>query len=135
MLKHTSLLDLIAVLLSALCVLHCLALPVFLLALPMLSLSFLADEWVHLVLLSIALPISLVALWHGCRQHRNQFLLISGVIGIAFMAFAVTEWGNQYERSLTLIGVLLLAATHSLNWLLMHAARQTLLSSRLGSEA
>jgi hypothetical protein len=59
--------DASAVLLSALCLAHCLALPLLAAALPLFGVWAQA-EWVHGLFVAIALPLAGLALWRAQRQ-------------------------------------------------------------------
>ena len=118
-------LDRAGVAISALCLVHCLALPLIAAALPAV------DAWVdpsthhrvHWGLLAVALPISLAALASGARRHRMHRWLALGVVGLALMLLAVLGWlGVDNEVPITIVGVTLLAAAHVGNWRARHRA-------------
>lgn len=64
-----ALLDAGAVALSSLCLLHCLALPLLAAALPLFG-TWAEAEWVHLLFVAIALPLTGYALWRAERNTR-----------------------------------------------------------------
>lgn len=109
-----------AVAASALCLLHCLGLPLFALALPTLAAALGASEGVHAVLLAVAAPLALVALWRGWRSHGIVAPAALGGAGLALMALALAA--HALEQPLTLAGVLVLAIAHLLNWRLRRTA-------------
>jgi len=115
--------DKLAIGLSLLCLVHCLALPVALLVAPALGAVVLGTESpVHWVLLGMALPLSGYALWHGYRHHGYRIPLLLGTVGLAIMLLAVTHvTAARLETPLTVIGVLALLTAHLLN--LRHNAR------------
>jgi hypothetical protein len=114
-------LDGVAVTLSSLCVLHCLALPVLLALLPALGATVLAGEDFHRWLLLAVVPTSALALTLGCCRHRAWQVAVLGAAGLlpmfaaAFGAdrLALDELG---ERVLTVSGALLVASAHLLNY-------------------
>ena len=110
-------LDKLAIGLSILCLVHCLALPIALLVAPTLGAVVLGTESpVHWVLLALALPLSCYALWHGFRHHGHRNPLVLGVAGLAMMLFGVSHVTSRaLEVPLTVIGVLLLLVAHALN--------------------
>lgn len=119
-------LDFGAIALSALCLVHCLALPLLAVLLPVLATGPLADERLHLWLLAAVVPTSLIAFWLGVRRHRHARILIGGGLGLALVAAAAlgrhAGWfGEAGDRWLTVSGGLLLAAAHWHNYRLMHA--------------
>jgi hypothetical protein len=115
-------LDLTAVGLSALCLVHCLALPVLALALPLLA-SWAHAEWVHVVFVSLAAPIALLALidWSTGRPASWRLVGLAGA-GLALMLAGALELPQgSWERPLTVAGGLLLASAHIANWRRRHA--------------
>ena len=113
---HRNLLDGIAIAGSALCLIHCLALPLIIAWLPALSDWLSWPESVHLWILLAALPLSFFALWRHalCEGRKVPFLL--GMAGLAIMASALLIEGSPLEPFVTSIGAALLAAAHILNW-------------------
>ncbi|MBW8734346.1 MAG: MerC domain-containing protein [Asticcacaulis sp.] len=67
--KKTKWLDVASMGLSSLCVVHCLALPFLVAALPFLGI-FSQNELVHQILVSIAAPLSALALWRSGGWRR-----------------------------------------------------------------
>lgn len=108
-------LDWAAVSASGLCLLHCLALPLLLVALPSLGGAF-AGSATHWILLAFALPVSL---WVLTRDPWPEGLvpLALGVAGLTLMTFGVAFYeGLATERVLTVAGVSLVAAAHIVRW-------------------
>jgi hypothetical protein len=124
-------LDLTAIVLSALCAAHCLALPLLAAGLPWLALLGLANDWFHLAALLVVVPVSAVALRRGWRQHRDRLPPVLGVLGLGLMVLAVAivrhpAVPETAEIAFTLAGVSLLAAAHAVNF------RNFLLVCRVG---
>jgi len=113
-LTKESRLDRLAMGLSGLCAVHCVA-TVVLLGLVASAGGMLGKPIVHEVGLSIAMIIGAVALGRGIREHG--FLLPSAVgsIGLAIMAYAMTLHETGFEPVFTILGVLTLALGHKLN--------------------
>ena len=115
--KSTSWLDGAAVGLSALCLVHCLALPLLVVGLPFLA-QF-AEGHLHAQMLLIAVPLSVFALGLGYRHHRNLRIVMAGVVGISFLTLGATvahdSWGIMADRIITIIGSLVLATAHYYN--------------------
>jgi hypothetical protein len=113
-------LDRVAVGLSGLCAVHCVA-TVILLGLVASAGGLLGKPIVHEVGLSLAMVIGAMALGRGVRDHG--FLLPSavGVAGLGTMAYAMTLHESGLEPPLTILGVMILALGHKLN---MKAAAQ-----------
>lgn len=111
--------DKTAIGLSALCALHCLALPVLVVMLPSLTAWNLASEEAHLWLLVAVIPVSVYALTMGCRKHKQFNILLLGMIGLALLIIAA--WlghdilGEIVEKTVLTIGAAVIAMSHLLN--------------------
>jgi len=111
---------------SFVCLVHCLALPVLAALVPTLGiwLSPLEDHRVHVWLLAIAAPVSLAALTLGARRLGTLRWLMLGSVGLGGMLAGVLPIaGGEYERALTTAGVSLLGVAHLGNWTLLHRLR------------
>ena len=75
--------DNIAVSASALCAIHCLSLPVLLAFLPALGATIFGQESFHVLLLWLVLPLSLIALFLGCRAQKDWPVALMGFAGLA----------------------------------------------------
>ena len=114
-------LDASAVGLSALCLVHCLALPALVLLLPVLG--FLTNaEWVHLALVLVAAPIAVLSFVDlSAGRPRSWPLMIVAILGLGLMvAGALGFPAPTFERALTLLGGALLAGAHITNWRRRH---------------
>lgn len=108
------LLDKSAMLLSALCLVHCLA-GSLLFTMLAASGGWLGHD-VHLVGLLLALPLAAVALWRGIAVHGRWLIGGLGATGIALMAASLLiSHGGVAEVALSIVGVCLLAAAHLWN--------------------
>ena len=112
-----SLLDRAAIALSGLCVLHCLAMPFVLLALPFMG--QLTEGHFHLQMLVVVVPVSSIALGLGFRRHRRVSVMVAGGIGLLLLFVGGTwmhsEVGILADRATTIAGSLLLASAHFYN--------------------
>ena len=115
--KSTSWLDGAAVGLSALCLIHCLALPLLVAGLPFLA-QF-SEGHLHAQMLFIVLPLSVVALGLGFRHHRRMSIVLAGVVGMLTLFVGATvahdQLGLNADRAFTIVGALVLAAAHFYN--------------------
>ena len=112
--------DKTAISLSALCLVHCLLVPSFLVFLSgYVSLSY-NNELIHYAILFIAIPVSFYALIIGVRNHKSYRFLYLGLTGIISLILAVTlgaqMWGEMGEKVLTTVGALLGAISHFKNY-------------------
>ena len=118
--NSTGILDSIAVFCSALCIIHCLALPVFLTILPAINLYFVDDQAFHLILLVVVLPVSILALSLGCRRHKDGLTIIVGSAGLLLITIAAvfghTLIDQTNEKAVTSFGSLILACAHIRNY-------------------
>lgn len=105
-----------AMLLSGLCILHCLGTPLLLALLPALSSIIAVPEEFHFYVVLITLPLSLLALAIGAREHKSFMPLALGVFGLIFMTAALTEKFHEHEIILTVIGASALVFAHINNW-------------------
>jgi hypothetical protein len=113
--QAASALDGAALGLSAICLAHCLALPLLAAALPLFG-AWAEAEWVHILLVLMAAPLVVFALirpGHGLTP--SAALTTLGLAGLALLAFGAFG-PSAYERVSTVSGSVLLAAAHLLNW-------------------
>ena len=115
-----ALLDRSAIVLSMICVVHCLALPVAIIMLPALSAYWFADENFHLLLLYLVLPTSVIALGLGCRRHRMFKMMLWGSAGLLCLTVAALlghdRLGELGEKGLTLLGAGLVVVAQIYNF-------------------
>ena len=117
----TSTFDKFAVMLSGICILHCLLAPVLLTLLPILSVSaFVEDLVFHKLMLWLVLPTSAIALVLGCRKHRDFSILLTGAAGM-LMLILIAFWAHSLlsangEKIATTAAGILLAFSHYLNY-------------------
>ena len=112
--------DKTAISLSMICLAHCLLLPSFLVILSgYITLSY-DNEFVHYLLLFIAIPISIYALMTGAKNHSSFTYLVTGLVGSISLIFAVTMgvelWDESGEIVFTSIGASLVAFSHYKNY-------------------
>ena len=107
-------LDRIAVGLSGLCVVHCLATAV---ALGLLASAggLLGAPWIHEVGLTLAMLLGAVALGKGVAEHGFMMPSAVGGLGLGVMAGALTLPHDGSEALYTIVGVLILSLGHRLN--------------------
>jgi hypothetical protein len=107
---------------SIACLVHCLALPLVLAALPALSSVLAIPESFHLWVLAFAVPASGAALFTGRARHGAGFPVLLGIAGLALLALGVLLFGaTRWETPVTVLGSLTLAGAHMANWRLRHA--------------
>lgn len=120
MIKSTSL-DKLAIVLSGVCLLHCLITPVLITLLPIISLNaFFEDLLFHQLMLWLVLPTSAVALFLGCRKHKHWHIAATGIVGMMILIM-VAFFGHQIfgvfgEKIATSMGGIVLAISHYFNF-------------------
>lgn len=122
-------LDKFAILLSGLCAIHCIALPIFVSILPLLSYTtrhgnHFHEFWFHQFILIFIVPVSLLAIISGYKTHRKLLPAVISMIGLIILAFVAT-FAEQLlvyrvippagETLLTLTGGVIHALGHLLN--------------------
>jgi hypothetical protein len=110
----TSRLDRIAMGLSGLCLVHCLATAV-LLGLVSAAGGILGAPIIHEVGLTLAMVLGSIALGRGILEHGFMMPSAVGGLGLGVMAGALTMPHNGTEALYTVIGVMILALGHRLN--------------------
>lgn len=118
--KFINLSDKMAIVLSVLCVLHCLAFPVFLIFLStFFGVVAFDSEQVHIWLLFAVVPISLFAILAGYFHHRLISVFSIGLVGMAILVLAAVIGhdllGHAAEIIMTLVGSALIAYAHFRN--------------------
>ena len=112
--------DKASITLSLACMIHCLLMPSFL----VLTSGFFAlsidNEFIHKAFLIIVLPVSLYALITGYRNHKILSYFYLGTSGLWVLIFAVFfgegVFGELAEKSLTLLGSIIVASAHYKNY-------------------
>ena len=110
----TSRLDRIAMALSGLCAVHCVATAV-LLGLLASAGGMLGKPIIHEVGLTLAMILGAIALGRGMREHGLVVPLLVGAVGLAIMAYAMSLHESGFEPFVTIVGVSVLALGHRLN--------------------
>ena len=110
-------LDLFAIGLSTLCLIHCLAMPILASVLPFAA-HFAESELVHKLLVLMAAPVSLWVV-RTARSVDGSGLFVAAALtglGLLFLG-AFVGAGSAYEETITVAGAVLLASAHLWRWL------------------
>ncbi len=110
----TARLDRVAVGLSGLCLVHCLATAV-LLGLLSAAGGILGAPVIHEVGLTLAMILGGIALGRGIVEHGFMMPSAIGALGLGVMAGALSLPHNGTEALYTVVGVMILALGHRLN--------------------
>ena len=116
----TRLLDIISIVISFACIVHCLFFPALLILLPTL-LSSINNELIHIILLVFIYPISIYAIYFGFKKHHNKALFLQGISGILILTLAlfmhdISLLGLELEAIVTIMGAVVLAHAHFKNF-------------------
>ena len=112
----TTRLDRMAIGLSGICLVHCLATSVLLAALASVG-NMLGAAWVHELGLSLAMIMGGIALGRGILEHGYTMPSAVGGLGLGVMAGALTLPHDGSEAVYTMVGVAILALGHRLNYI------------------
>ena len=112
--------DKASITLSMACMIHCLLMPSFLILTSGFFALSIDNELIHKAFLIIVLPVSLYALITGYRNHRILSYFYLGTSGLWILIFAVFfgegVLGELAEKSLTLLGSIIVASAHYKNY-------------------
>lgn len=108
--------DSLAIGASTLCLIHCLALPILIVAVPTLATFLALPEAFHLWAFALAVPTSLLAMAAGRRRHGQRRPVLLAAVGLALLGAGALLVEGAAETVLTVAGGLTLAVAHALNW-------------------
>lgn len=108
--------DRLGIFASAICLVHCLALPGLMSLLP-LFVSEHSSVFFHRLMLFLIVPTTVYALWNGARRHHSLLPLLFATIGIVLLVSEVSLHEMAYTSShlLAPIGGAFLIICHLLN--------------------
>ncbi|HEX6374927.1 MAG TPA: MerC domain-containing protein [Allosphingosinicella sp.] len=106
--------DRVAIALSGLCLVHCLATSVVLAVLASAG-GLLVAPIIHEIGLSLAILLGIVALGRGVLDHGFMMPSAVGGLGLGVMSGALTMPHSGIETVYTIVGVAILALGHDLN--------------------
>jgi hypothetical protein len=113
--------DRLAIVLSTICIVHCLALPVVVALVPVLALTWgLTDANFHALMLWFVVPTSVLGFAFGYHAHRGAAIVLTGAAAIAVLAF-VALWGHGVwtfatETAVSVAASVVLATAHWRNF-------------------
>lgn len=118
--QHSRHFDQIAIALSAICLVHCLAVPLLVALLPIAAISFGENQHFHELMLWIVVPTSFAGLSMGYRLHRGPGIVALGAVGVCLLALAAVfghaVWPADVEIAVSVAGSLVLGGAHWLNF-------------------
>lgn len=118
--------DNLGIIASAVCVVHCVALPIVALALPTLASRMGNDHLTHYVLALFVVAFCLFAIIPGYRRHRHSHVLAGMVLGVGLVLFATFAadgmLGPYWEMPIITLGNIIVVSAHLRNRKLLAAA-------------
>lgn len=93
------LLDRLAISMAVVCGIHCLVTPILLVALPIIGTTFWVDENFHLWMLLLVIPTTCLALFCGCRRHKDRWVLGAGALGLGILLAAFSAERIAHDDS------------------------------------
>ena len=111
--------DKIALSVSLVCVLHCFFVPSFIILASGVFPLALDNEGVHKLIVLIAVPLSIYALYLGRINHKTTTFIPPAIFGLSLLIIAVVlgeaALGELSEKGLTLLGSIFVAYAHYKN--------------------
>ena len=112
--------DRIAIALSAICIVHCLVLPLLVALLPLAVVVFGEAGHFHELMLWLIVPSSVVGFYLGYREHGRVGIGALGVVGMALITAAALlghgQWTSWLEAGVSLLGSMVLVGAHWINF-------------------
>jgi len=106
--------DRLAIGLSGLCLVHCVATTVLIAAMSAFG-GLLGSHWIHEIGLTLAMVLGAFALGRGILEHGFVMPSAVGGLGLGVMGGSLTLPHDGTEAVSTMLGVLILALGHDLN--------------------
>ena len=98
---HIGWIDRLAIGMAALCAVHCLLMPILIVALPIIATSFFVHEDFHLWMLLLVLPTTSLSIFMGCRKHKDRATAILSIIGMGILIAATVLESHHHASAET----------------------------------
>jgi hypothetical protein len=112
--------DRVAIALSTICIVHCLAMPFVIAILPIAAFTVGGDGHFHSLMMWFVVPTSVLGFGLGLRVHKRLDIVLMGVVAIAVLAAAAlwghSAWDPSVEVLVNVAASVLLAAAHWRNF-------------------
>ena len=118
--------DKIGICASGLCLIHCIATPVLLLAFPASKVSFIVEHdfhGVHQLFAVIVVSSILIAVYPNCRKHGHNDIIAIALIGVFSVLSAIflhDFMSESLSHGFTIIGSIFLIVAHIKNMKVRH---------------
>lgn len=120
--------DKIGICASGLCLVHCIATPIFLILFPSIKVAYFEHEAFHQLFGVIVVSSVLIAVYPQCRKHGHKDIILWAISGVLFILagiFLGHDFGEVYEHGLTIFGSILLILAHIKNMKVRHGKCET----------
>jgi hypothetical protein len=115
-LRYRSSIDIIGFSVSALCALHCFAVPLVVALTTFTGLAFLEDPFLEKIILTMSAVLGLLSLVPSYnRYHKHPKPLTYFAAGIVLIGLSRLEVHEVWEISMTSVGATLVASAHIIN--------------------
>ena len=117
--------DRLGITLSVVCLVHCLALPLAIAALPLLASQWPHSSSFHVALALVLIPVALLAVVPGLRMHGRTSVAAAMAAGLSLLSTAAFAGESLLTHegviALTVAGGVILVAAHAVNLALCRA--------------
>jgi len=108
--------------LSFTCGIHCLAMPILLIALPLIGLEVLLDHTIETYFIVATIILAALTLWSGFKRHRQHVAFILFAVAVSFLLTG-EFFDHEFHRPFVGFGAFGIASAHYLNRRLCAHAR------------
>lgn len=116
MIQNLKYADMIGVVSSTACAIHCAILPMLLITGTMIP-AFLSNELFHEVMIALIIPSALLSFTLGCQRHKSRSVFAFGVAGLFGMVVPfLTELSEMGEQVVVLLSAAALITAHAINY-------------------
>lgn len=107
--------DLLGIITSLACAIHCAILPLVLTSLPLFGMNIVDNQAFEYFMIFLAFCIGLYSLWHGFRKHHHSKLPI-GLFTIGILLLLAKQYWHDYQYWILPFAVAAIIAGHLLNY-------------------
>ncbi len=103
---------------AGVCAVHCFVVPVALILFPVVgsAVAFEFEEVFHELMLFAVIPISTIAVFLGCRRHKDLSVIVLVVVGLCFILAGIFATTGYMEYVLAFIGAFIMIFGHLRNF-------------------
>jgi hypothetical protein len=92
-------LDRAAILMAIACGIHCLVTPLLLITMPIIGVTFWANENFHLWMLALVIPTTVLATFTGCRKHKDRVVAACAALGLIILVSATASEVSAFHTA------------------------------------